>query len=82
MTTEEAFDKLMECVENVGSGTFQSLDAAFVTAAKALNYIMDDMEKDVPLTASQIRKEAKVTKQDQQIARQAAKEGKDDNQSS
>lgn len=116
MTKDEAFNKLVECVDKVDSGKFRSVEHALVAAAQALNYIMDEIDNgtkeapildplqeatrqtvealgslptskgsnddDVPLSASQIRKEAGVTPRDQQIARQAAKEGTDDNPSS
>ena len=82
MTKDEAFDKLVENVEIVGSGTYKSVEVAICEAARALNYIMDHIADDVPLSASQIRKEAKVTKQDRSLARQAAKEVTDDNPSS
>ena len=83
MTKDEAFEKLVENVEMVGSGTYKSVEVAICEAARALNYIMDNIEEGdgAPLSASQIRKEAKVTKRDQQIARQAAKEGTYDNPS-
>ena len=82
MTKDEAFDKLCEVVENVESGEYKNVEHALVVAAQALNYIMDTIDDDAPLSASQIRKEAKVTKRDQQIARHALKEGTDDNPSS
>ena len=46
MTKDEAFDKLAETVEQVGSGTFQSEEQAFVVAAQALNFIMDKVKED------------------------------------
>lgn len=45
MTKDEAFDKLAETVEQVGTGTFQSEEQAFVVAAQALNYIMDNIKE-------------------------------------
>jgi hypothetical protein len=46
LTKDEAFDKLAETVEKVGSGTFQSDEQAFVVAAQALNFIMDNVKED------------------------------------
>lgn len=46
MTKDEAFDKLVECVDKVDSGSFKSVEQAFITAAQALNYIMDDIDND------------------------------------
>jgi len=44
LTKDEAFDRLAETVEKVGSGTFQSDEQAFVVAAQALNFIMDKVK--------------------------------------
>ena len=44
MTKEEAFDKLVEATEAVGSGKYPSLECAYVEAARALNYIMDNID--------------------------------------
>ena len=88
MTKDEAFNKLFETVETVGSGKFKNVEQALVVASQAINYLMDNIDNiddDVPLSASQIRKEVGVTQRDRQIARAAAKrsvEGTDDNQSS
>jgi hypothetical protein len=41
---DDAFNKLVECVEKVGSGSFENVEQAFVVAAQALNYIMDDID--------------------------------------
>lgn len=46
MTKDEAFDKLVECVENAGTGKYSTIEEALVTAARALNYIMDEMDDD------------------------------------
>lgn len=43
MTKDEAFNRLVESVEKVGSGKFENLDSAFVIGAQALNYIMDNI---------------------------------------
>ncbi len=81
MTKDEAFDKLVEAVETVPKVDYDTVEHALVVAAQALNYIMDEIDNDTPLSASQIRKEAGVTQRDRQLARQAV-EGTDDNPSS
>ena len=51
MTKDEAFDRLAGAVEEVGSGSFQNIDHAFVTAAQALNYIMEYIDGSEDSTA-------------------------------
>ena len=46
MTKDEAFNKLVECVDTVEAGKFKSVEQALVVAAQALNYIMDDIDND------------------------------------
>ena len=48
MTKDEAFDKLCETVEKVDSGAFKSIEQAYIIAAQALNYIMDEIDNDNP----------------------------------
>ena len=48
MTKDEAFDKLVECVETAGTGGYATIEEAVVTAARALNYIMDNIDNDNP----------------------------------
>ncbi len=48
MTKDEAFEKLCETVATVGSGQFANSEAAYVAAALALNYIMDEIDNDNP----------------------------------
>ena len=44
MTKDEAFEKLVEQVDKVPAGKFQSEEQAFIIAAQALNYIMDKID--------------------------------------
>ncbi len=81
MTKDDAFNMLAEAVDKVATGEYENIEAAVITAAQALNYIMDEIDNDTPLSASKIRKEAGVTQRDRQLARQAV-EGTDDNKSS
>jgi hypothetical protein len=45
LTKDEAFDKLVDAVELTDSGSFESIDHAVVTAAQALNYIMEFIDE-------------------------------------
>ena len=51
MTKDEAFNKLCETVENtknVAKVDYDTIEHAFVVAAQALNYIMDEIDNDNP----------------------------------
>lgn len=53
MTKDEAFEKLTEAAEKVDAGQYASLESAFINAAMALNYIMDNIkEEDEPEESS------------------------------
>lgn len=44
MTSNDAFNTLEEAIETAGTSSYDTIEEAFVQAARALNQIMDNVE--------------------------------------